>query len=411
MRIVHPFIDNPFDFTPEASDPARHLRFALHPESHEFFNLVDAAGYQYWLRMVLMICRDSKVAIAIYAALLGAITPLCYYLWMRECLPDRKLALAGYAILALLPTWILYAGLFMQESLMLPLIGLSLWTNWRAVRLRSTPTLVAAGLLWGLTAATKPAVAPLLLLVWGWTVWRFVRSQIRPVPVAGMILATLLMVLAYSITPVRTYMRMHTFVLYPQDILNRVYFESGAAVIWVHIDCIDAYPDPIAQRFLTAIQSPAIADRPLRPLSDWHTHRSGTYNGYIGYLGKLPIVSPEVSLKLSDRLVLMGDGIIFFFFGDTWPLDDANQDRILNQLAALSRWLWAPLLAVVLFRVIKTRRVTPVIAFCLVYLLFFLLQQSVVMEGRYRMPWEGLAVAALLDSCWKRKDNVRQTKT
>ncbi len=404
MRIVHPFIDNPFDFPTTASDPARHLRYALHPENHEFFNLVDPAGYQLWLRMVLTICGESRIAIAIYAALLGAVTPFTYYLWMKECLNDRKLALVGWAILSLSPTWTLYAGYFMQESLMLPLLGLSLWINWRAVRLKSIPSLIASGMLWGLTATTKPAVAPLFLLVWIWTAWKWIRSQRPVLRLVSIIVATLLMVSVYSITPIKTYTRMHTFALYPQDMLNRLYFESGAAEIRAYIDYNDTYPKPMTQRFYTVIQSPAVFDRPLRPLSDWRTHRSGIFTGLISYLGKRPMVSPEVSLKLSDRIVLTGDGVIFFLFGDTWPIDDVNQAQILNQLAMLSRWLWAPLVAFIAYRVMARRRATPVMVFCLIYLVFFLLQQSVVMEGRYRLPWEGLAVAAFLDALAKRND-------
>ena len=69
-----------------------------------------------------------------------------------------------------MPSWSALYSYFMQETLMIPLLGAALWATWRARRKGGVAPFVVAVLLWLLAGLTRGICLPLglvaLALVW-----------------------------------------------------------------------------------------------------------------------------------------------------------------------------------------------------------------------------------------------------
>jgi hypothetical protein len=393
-RALQPFIQNPLDWL--QSDPGRFFRNALRPWSHDILNIIEPAGLQIWLGAILRICGNSRVSVGVCYALLSLITPWLYYKWMKESLPTPTLALAGFAVISCLPTWTLFTSYFMQETLLVTLIGASLWTSWRAARLHGDGlSLYAAAACWGFAIMTKVTVLSLAALVWAWLAWRIVRPTSSPRCWATLAMATALLALLTSVNTIKVYNRIHEIVWIPQAAFNRAYFESGKAqivVTWLYTDSVGP---PERRQQSSAIGTATIFDAPFAPFSDWRMPREDVLMYVIDYRDH-QYDTPPLQISWHDRARYMLYNAIYFFWGGAWPISEGPLTQ-LDRLAPLSRWIWFPLTLVLLIHVALSRRLTPLSFFCLVYLGVFLVQQVGVMEGRYRMAWEGLAIAAFLE--------------
>src|ERR1035437_69804 len=117
--------------------------------------LFDPLVYQTWLSIVQRVTMGIPGLVAVYAAALSVATPWFWYRFLSETLDSKTLALAGWAALGLLPTWIGIYSYFMSETLLLPLIGLSLWMTLRAKRRLTLQTFLAMVAIWLITGLTR----------------------------------------------------------------------------------------------------------------------------------------------------------------------------------------------------------------------------------------------------------------
>ena len=106
--------------------------------------------------------------VAYWTALLSLCGPWLWYRYLRELLPNRDWALAGWVILAALPSWSAIYSYFMQETLMLPLLGAALWTTWRCRRKGDTGSFVLAAGIWMLAGLTRGICIPLAAVAMTW---------------------------------------------------------------------------------------------------------------------------------------------------------------------------------------------------------------------------------------------------
>ena len=87
----------------------------------------------------------------------------------------------------------------------------------------------------------------------------------------------------------------------------------------------------------------------------------------------------------AEWLAQWGENIVVFLFAPSWPENMSEQWD--SQLAFCTRWMWAPLIAVVLgwnvYRFLKGRLDLLPVAVTL-FTLFLLLQNVATTEGRYR---------------------------
>jgi len=180
-----------------------------------------------------------------------------------------------------------------------------------------------------------------------------------------------------------------------QQTLNRIYFESGKQKVVINFIFTDRGAEFNQQ---IRCESPSIYDPPFRPFNYWKMTRAGEGSYTIDLRNGSEVVSPAVSASPGDRLNYSMENAIYFFLGDTWPTDDEYPQTLLDSLTAVSRWLWAPIAVYLVVTMLFNRGAGSATIICLAYLLLFLCQQTIVMEGRYRMPWEGIAIAATIEA-------------
>jgi hypothetical protein len=384
-----------------ASDARRHFHSACFFGT-EPFSLIEPIGYNLWLALIIKCLGPGVDTIGIYSALLSIFTAIIWYLWFRECLPSKRLALAGFAIIAPLPSWIGIYAFYMPETLLLPLFGLALYLTWRAKRVGSAASIFAALSAWLGTLLTKLSLAPIAIIAIVWLFIAIFKMRGKRFALSVGIPGLLLLSLTLFVDPINTYRGLHTGWLWPPGAtvthINHAYYLSGAEGWIINVQ----YNDGTSKEFGPFISPSVYGDKHLLlPFSSWTTKRAGSCIVVIDCKRPFSIFAPELkgeSYKQTWPLVL--ENIIFFFFYPSWP-DDDSRDPV-QTLQAQMRWLW-PVLAVVIIALAVTKRSANVLVLmCLVSAFFYCVQQYTVMEGRYRKPWEGVAIACFLSLLYPR---------
>ena len=386
LRIYNVIAHNPIDHL--WSDPLRHWAHAKEPLTPSPMALFDQPVFQIWLSIVEKYTMGLGPLIAVYAAVLSIVTPWCWYRFLRETLSSKTLALAGWSALALLPTWIGIYSYFMTETLFLPALGLSLWMTMRAKRrqtLQSFMTMVAC---WTFCGLTRGIGIPLAAVAALW-VWLGHPQKLRTT-----LWSVVLIVAVLAPVSVRNYYYVKLWEPQGNGWLNKIYAESGAREIQIHLTRDGAV-------WLYGFGSPSIDSRPLAPFSDWTSKRAGLVEVQVDFNNgqKDWKTAYEKTAKHGlERWRLHLENIVFLFFGNSWP--DNNPNYTIGAAANLSRWIWAPLLlltACVFFRRFRENLREPLLPLLIAVWLFFQAWMLLVPnEGRYRKPFEGMLVAEVL---------------
>jgi hypothetical protein len=129
---------------------------------------IDPIGYQLYIGALGKLTVKYSLLIAYWTSLLSLCGPWLWYRFLRELLPDRDWALTGWVILAALPSWSAIYSYFMQETLMLPLLGAALWATWRSRRKRDTASFIVAAGVWLLAGLTRGICFPLAAVAMTW---------------------------------------------------------------------------------------------------------------------------------------------------------------------------------------------------------------------------------------------------
>ena len=396
IRLVNPFLSNPLDFL--VSDPLRHfmsakdcLQTGINPGV--VYEILDPLGYQVWLSSVLRVTAGDRTAIAIYTALLSIVTPWIWYRWMRLALPGKQLALAGYAVLSLLPDWIKLYQFFLQETLLLPLVGLSLWISWRTEQRPSAGRFITSGLAWGFALMTKLTALPAALVTLIWLYVRFKSNKsLRLCSLAAIAIALSL----FSLSALKIYNRTHAVVPFPPGDYHRIWYESGKKDLRFTIKFLDNQQG--YKEYLVEAGNPSL-DLQMKPVLDWETARKDTCDLTIDLTQTPDKYLPNSNMSVQDRLRYTGENIMYFFFGLSWPENFVEKDK---QLGAAHTWLkasrfiWMPITLAIAFLAIQQKRRDILVVLFAVTVAFFMFQQSIILEARYKKPWEGIAVATLL---------------
>jgi glycosyltransferase involved in cell wall biosynthesis len=388
LRLIAPFIHNPIDGL--WSDPGRWWEYASSGTSTYPLSLVDPVFFQAWLSFVAKFTLDLPILTALYAGALSVFTPWVWYRFFREILPSKDIAMAGWAILMWLPSWIGIYSYFMTETLLLPLLGLSLWQSFRALRKKDTGSFLWAVFLWILTALTRSIGVPIgigiMLFVW--------LNTERKLQAA--LFSTGLVVLVLAVLGFRSFERSGAITPLGQPWLNQAYVESGKEILEVR------YYSGAQPVYNYGFKSPSMDTPIFAPFSDWRSARKGKAivavqlndlaNSWEQQIDRITADPP-------DRWHLRTENLIFLFFGQSWP--DNNPHYLIEAIANLMRWIWAPAFLVAIGILVKAglrkhEYATPVLAALLLWFLFQGLLLFAVNEGRYRKPAEGLIIAALL---------------
>lgn len=386
IQVWYIFTYNPVDHI--WSDPARHWEQGIDVLRMDLMALTDPVGYQMYIAALAKFTLKLPGLVAYCTSILALLGPWLWYRFFRELQASKTLALAGWAALSLLPSWTAIYAYFMQETLMLPLLGAALWATWRCRRKGDVASFVAMVFLWVAVGLTRGIAIPMAAVACTW-LWLAQKQKLPKALYSSLVLLLIMGPLTY-----RSYQVVNHFAPHGMGHLNVIYAQSGKKVIeissrlggsrWTHI-----------------FGSPSTGAEPFKPLSDWKTQRTGKVRVDIDLSkGKedWDRALDSVDMSASDYLWIIKENIIFLFFAESWP--DNNLSRTVDVLGSWIRWLWAPLFFVLLIGVIfhhrKFRGQWLLPSLILAWFVVQVLIPIAINEGRYRKPFEGLAIAQLI---------------
>lgn len=397
-RIAYVIERNPMDHI--WSDPQRHWEQGSETLRTDPMTLTDPILYQFYIGTLAKATLGNKGLVAFYTILLSLLAPWVWYRFLRELLSSKVLALSGWAILAWLPSWLSIYGYFMQETLMIPLLGASFWSTWRCHRKGTRNSFLLMCMFWLLAGLTRGVLIPLAALA-VFLVWLLQDHKIKKAFLSIALLSFFLIPLS-----IRSYQQMHLISPHGIGKLNGIYARSGNREINISYERQGAI-------WYYGFQSPSLGSQPFEPLSDWRTQRQGLVKvdidideGYRDWQSE----SAKNSLDLEKYLWITKENIIFLFFGHSWP--DSNLAYIPGKLNYWMRWLWAPFGAVVMlgacaYLIVLVRRrerysraqILKYSLLPMLIMLWFVFQALLplaVNEGRYRKPFEGMIIVQAL---------------
>ncbi len=391
FRLCYPFYFHPLDHL--YSDNLRHYLNAGSRFNNSIDSFLDPPLPQFWLKSMLFLFTDTRLGISLYFGLLCAVTPWIWYLWGRLLFPSEKKAKIFLASLVFLPQWLAIYGFFMDETLLLPILGLALWLSWKAQKDNSAQSFLIAIVAWAFALCIKLNVLPLLLIVFTWLSFNFLQrhsNKMRSWVTVGA--SALILLLSYLTFPLWVYQGLGTTWLYPagMGMLTRAYYHSGAtshSATVVSDDHSNWHVGPFACN--------AMLVETFAPFSDWKTWRRGTFDLLIDCRQK-PFTSPKIPiLTMEKRIVCITESALYFFFSHSWPEEVVTD--LVNAAQVETRWMWGFLTFFIVGLAWQKKRFKDIIVvLCLGSALLYIFNDSAPMEGRYRKPWEGIALAAFI---------------
>lgn len=372
--------NNPIDFL--FSDPKRHWDNAIAFFRPSLMNGCDPILYQVYLLFLQTITGKSPVFIGVLTGLLSAAMPWFYYRAGREFGLAKTPGLVFWALMTWMPSFFVIYRYFMIETLLLPLIGLALWMTARALRKRDLASFLILTLCWTLACLTKPQAIPMALICWGYVLLKVNRPQRISATIASLALAVIMLgpntfrswtILGYAAPLGSGYIAQIMHAAGTKH--TRFHWGKG---IWIY-------------------SSPSCYIHPFEPLSTWMIERGRSDSTHVVTIDKIrgrtdwvtALQKPGPSTQTSTEK--LGENVLLFLFAPSWP--DSGTDTVPGALNHWFRWIWAPLLLLVIagnIRQFLGRIYSLVPILGTASLLLFLLQNNVTMEGRYRKPLEPL---------------------
>jgi hypothetical protein len=388
LRLFYPFFNSPLDHL--FSDPQRHWENGaslLHPT---IMNCADPRLYQVWIFALRALAQGFKPAVLLGCGLLCAAMPYGWYRALRELLPRRR-ALIGAILIGAIPESISVYAYFMNETLLLSLLGLCFWLTLRSKRKGTLSAYICVVMVWACAALTRTVAVPMALgcLTWLW----FTQSQRLIKLVTGIAIVCLFAI------PAGLYgsAKLGFFAPLGNLYFNEIYHAGGTRDI-----ATDYGPQGQYQ-----FGSPSFYNPTFWPFSPWLTDRSGVLAFKIDPTqGRAPWISerqqawakrtfPVWRQRLEDTAYLL--------FAPVWP--NSDRSSVFGWLTVWTRWLWAPLILLICWGALTRRYqgtayVVPLCGLGTIALL--LLQRSGVMEGRYREPIDAILVCSAVLMSYRR---------
>ncbi|WP_299599636.1 hypothetical protein [uncultured Microbulbifer sp.] len=401
LRVDQIFAYNPIHHI--WSDPQRHWEQGTETLRTDPMTLTDPVMYQLYIGLLAKMTLGEPLLIALYTALLACVTPWIWYRFARELLPGRLQATAVWAAISLLPSWIAIYSYFMQETLLLPLLGAALYATWRCRRKQTLASFMLMVGFWIAAGLTRGIAIPFAAVATTW-LW-----LIQPQKVAKAGYCLLLLLLVMGPLTIRSHAAMN--LLSPHGIgqLNALYVRSGNREIGIDYSREGA-------RWTYGFGSPSTGEKPFAPLSDWTTAREGRVHARV----RIEHASEDWAramnrypMTLDRYLFLAKENLIYLFFGSSWP--DNNRERWLEAVNHHSRWIWTPATLLLLLGTallwcrLGNARLLAVLLFTWILVQGFL--PLAVNEGRYRKPLEGILLVqavVLVAALRRRKPSIAQ---
>jgi hypothetical protein len=376
------------------SDPLRHwLNGATFPRGG-YCGASDPIGYQVYIFSLRRVARDNRILIALACALLSVVMPWTYYGAARSLGVRKTPALWVWVVIAWTPSLFTIYHYIMMETLLLVLDGAAVWSTGRYLRKGDTWSFINSVFWWTLACLTKPTVIPLAGVFVLWSFWKK-RPSLRAVFIATLVAVVMLIPQA-----VRSNFELGFVAPFGNPWLTKIQHRSGAKMIYLYFRG-RGHPDVI-QNY--NFGSPTCFMQPLAPFSPWRIRRAYVESSITvtasAKNGALDWKNAYAGLNTTTQewLAQWEENIVVFLFGPSWPESASGQWD--SQLTFYTRWMWAPLIAIMLgwniYRFLKGWFDLLPIAVT-VFTLFLLLQNVATAEGRYRKPLEPLL---LMNAVW-----------
>lgn len=391
-RVWLVFDANPIDQV--WSDMERHWMLGTRPLEASPFAAIDGVGFQLYVGVLAKLSVQSPLLVAYWTSLLSAVMPWFWYRFAREAVVQRELALALWAVVAALPSWSAIYSYFMQETLLLPLLGAALWATWRARRKGGVGPFVVALMVWLMAGLTRGICLPLAAVALSW-LWIAQDDKLRRAGASIVVLAIVVVPLAG-----RSWSIARTVSPHGIGQLAHLYQLSGAREL-----ALEFTRPSRGERWTYVFRSPSMSHAPFAPLSGWTTFRAGRSLHTIDLdAGRTDWTLAKLNVEPWDSrraAWLTGENLVHLFWGPSWPDADIEGPlrRPVGRANYAMRWLWAPLTllcAVWLWRRRHDHREWMIPTLIATWILVQGVFPLSVNEGRYRKPLEGLLLAQCL---------------
>jgi hypothetical protein len=380
LRLLYPLFNSPLDH--RFSDPQRHwengLAF-LHPS---IMGSDDPYLYQLWLYLLQRVAGNTDTLILLGCGLLCALMPYGWYRALRELMP-REAALTGAVLMAVVPDFVSIYGYFMNETLLLTLTGFAFWLTFRARRKRTVAAFAAASALWIAASFTRAAAVPLAAVSLLWIGWPAPHRALK------LLCSAVLFLLVAIPAGLHGQAKLGFFAPFGNLYLHHIYRDGGRQRIELDLGPEGSY----------WFVSPSFANPTFYPFSGWTTDRQGTTKVTIDLShGRADwdreekrVAQKSTTSTVTDTL----ENFLFLAFGQTWPNNDRSS--VSGWLTVWLRWIWMPMIGFVAWGLLGRRFRGPETLLPVSGLIVFLwlgLQQSAIVEGRFRLPLEPIFLAS-----------------
>ena len=130
-RLLYPFFNSPLDHL--FSDPLRHWENGANFLRPGIMGSADPLLYQAWIFALRNLSQGSAPTVLLGCGLLCAAMPYGWYRALRE-VASRRRALVGALLIGIIPESISLYAYFMNETLLLSLLGFCFWLTLRSRR-------------------------------------------------------------------------------------------------------------------------------------------------------------------------------------------------------------------------------------------------------------------------------------
>jgi hypothetical protein len=380
MRLLFPFFNSPLAHL--FSDPLRHWNNGLNFLHPDLMAGDDPFLYQAWLAALQWLSHGSDPAINAGCAFLCVLMPYGWYRALREIMP-KTWALGGASLIGLWPSTLGMYGYFMNETLLLALIGTGFWATFRARRKGTLSSVAVAALVWSCAALTRTVAVPLAII----NISYLVLVQPRKLSAACIAVA----VAGALLIPAAWHSRAGVGFVAPLGnlYLNEIYAASGKRDITIDAGEAGNY----------VFSSPSFYNPAFYPFSDWISDRGGVFDIHVDLGQGRKDWRAELKRARAERTYprwqQRWDDFVFLLFAQSWP--DNDRGTLSGWLSVWNRWLWLPLVlcvAVAAGRGWYYRREWLLPVCGLGVFLLLAVQSEGTMEGRFRKPLEPMFLAA-----------------
>jgi hypothetical protein len=273
---------------------------------------------------------------------------------------------------------------FMNETLLLPLLGACFAATAAAMQRRSLGWFVLAAALWILCVLTRSVVLPIGVIALAWALW---RQQKKALSVAAVVVIA---ALGFWYPSVRAYPVLNRYTPFGDNLTQPIYFASGA----------HSYQVKYVGRGTYGFASPSFYVSPFYPFYEWKTSRTGQFSFTCDPAKK----GEDLRETLRQQIVanrkklprLVWENILILLFSHSWP--DSGTAGTAPVICLWERWIWFPIILFTMLRsllYLKRRGIALVPIYSTLFTLGLFASHGAIMEGRYRKPLEPVLVLAL----------------